>query len=54
MRKLAAAILAPAMKLSGFRFSRDYRHGISLFHRIVYSCVDTIGVNIKAGRKAGG
>jgi hypothetical protein len=54
MRKLAAAILAPAMKLSGFRFSRDYRHGLTLFHRVVYSCVDTIGANIKAGMKAGG
>ena len=49
MRKLAATILTPAMKLTGFRFSKDYRHGITLFHKIVYSCVDTVGANMKAG-----
>jgi hypothetical protein len=49
MRKLAAALLAPAMKLTGFRFSKDYRHGLTLFHRVVYYCVDTIGANMKAG-----
>jgi hypothetical protein len=49
MRKLAATILTPAMKLTGFRFSKDYRHGITVFHRIVYYCVDTVGANMKAG-----
>ena len=49
MRKLNAAILAPVMKLTGFRFSKDYRHGSTLFHKAVYACVDTVGANMKAG-----
>jgi len=29
------------MYLTGFRFSTDYRHGITVFHKAVYSIVST-------------
>lgn len=49
MRKLNAALLTPVLKLTGFRFSKDYRWGVTRFHALVYFCVDTVGANIKAG-----
>jgi hypothetical protein len=30
---------------TGFRFSKDYRYGVSLYHRIVYSLVNTVRCN---------
>ncbi len=49
IRKITAYIAAPAMILTGFRFSKDYRHGVSRFHRFVYATVDTVGANHIAG-----
>jgi len=49
MRKITASIIVPVMKLTGFRFTKDYRHGATLFHRVVYFAVDTVGANQKAG-----
>lgn len=49
IRKTNASILAPIMRLTGFRFSRDYRHEITKFHSVVYRLVDTVGANMKAG-----
>ena len=45
MRKINARILAPVMKLTGFKFTKAYRHGDTLFHSIVYSIVDTVEAN---------
>lgn len=49
MRQITASIIVPLMKLTGFRFTKDYRHGATLFHRVVYFTVDTVGANHKAG-----
>lgn len=49
IRTIAATILAPIMKVTGFRFSKDYRHGVTKYHAFVYRFVDTIGANMKAG-----
>ena len=49
MRKITAMLIVPVMKLTGFRFTKDYRHGSTLFHRVVYFAVDTVGANQKAG-----
>lgn len=48
MRNFTATLIVPIMKLTGFRFSKDYRWGTTMFHRIVYRMVDTVGANIKA------
>ena len=49
MRTLIAKLIAPAMKVSGFRFSKDYRHGVSAYHRCVYRLVDVVAANYAAG-----
>ena len=49
IRLIAAYALVPAMKLTGFRFSNDYRWGVSRFHRTVYATVDTVAANHIAG-----
>lgn len=51
IRTALAAVLVPALRLTGFRFSKDYRHGTTRFHRAVYACVDTVSANVKAGWK---
>jgi hypothetical protein len=53
IRTTTAIILVPIMKLTGFSFSRDFRLGETLVHRIVYACVDTVGANTwaHAGKK---
>jgi hypothetical protein len=38
-------LIAPVLRLTGFRFSKDYRWGTTRFHRTVYACVSTIGAN---------
>lgn len=45
MRKINAKILAPLMKLTGFRFSKKHRQE----ETIVYLIVDTVAANIAAG-----
>lgn len=47
--KLMAYAVAPLLWLTGFRFSKDYRHGTTRFHRGVYACVDTVKANLIAG-----
>jgi len=49
MRKIVGKAIVPVMKVTGFRFSKNYRWGTSIYHRIVYTLVDTIGANIRAG-----
>jgi hypothetical protein len=49
IRTLTAAALVPFMKLTGFRFSKDYRWGVSRFHRAVYVSVNVIKANYWAG-----
>ncbi len=46
MRKLTPILLFPALRLTGYAFPKNYRHGITLWNRIVYSLVDTVGCNL--------
>ena len=48
-REINAAIIAPVLKLTGFRFSKDYRWGTTRFHRAVYALVSTVSANHRAG-----
>jgi len=48
MRSLNAKLIAPALKLTGFRFSKDYRHGVTRFHRMVFALINTIEANQRA------
>lgn len=47
-RYMNALLLAPIMRVTGFRFNFHYRHGTTVFHAAVYELVDTVGANIKA------
>jgi hypothetical protein len=49
IRQINGYLIAPVLMLTGFRFSKDYRWGVSRFHRAVYACVDTVGANWRAG-----
>lgn len=49
MRNLTAKIIAPVLKITGFRFSKEYRWGVSRFHRAIYTVVNTVRANQLAG-----
>ena len=48
LRHLAGMAVAPYLRRTGYRFSKDYRHGITLFHRITYTLVDCVAANYRA------
>lgn len=52
IRTLTAHLIAPAMKLTGFRFSKDYRHSDKGWKAFVYRCVSTVEANYLAGMEA--
>ena len=45
MRITTAYLIAPIMRLTGFRFSTDYRHGATRYHRVIYAMVSTVRAN---------
>lgn len=45
---IALYLAAPIMRATGFRFSKDYRHGATRFHRVVYACINVVRANLKA------
>ena len=47
-RTLTARALAPILAATGYRFSKSFRRGDTLGHRIVYRLVDTVGANLRA------
>jgi hypothetical protein len=49
MRTLTAYLIAPIMKITGFRFGKSYRHGASAYHRAVYAMLNTVTANHIAG-----
>lgn len=49
MRTMTAAILVPFMMLTGFRFSKEYRHAISGWKLFVFIHVNTVKANLWAG-----
>jgi hypothetical protein len=48
MRTFTAALMTPALKLTGFRFSKEYRQGATATHRLVYWLVDVVQANVWA------
>ena len=48
MRTAAAYLIAPILAITGFRFSKDYRWGTTLRHRVIYACVSTVAANLLA------
>ena len=44
-RNCAAAVVGLAMRRLTFRFSSDYRHGSTRWHRLVYAMVGTVAAN---------
>lgn len=49
MRTVTAALLVLPLKLSGFRFDKNYRWGTTRWNRAVYRCVDVVQCNLWAG-----
>ncbi len=59
LRQINAAALAPILRATGFRFSKQYRWAYpvrdgwsgfaNLYYRTTYKLVDTVAANIKAG-----
>jgi hypothetical protein len=45
MRNFMALLIAPLLRLSGYRFSKSYRWGTTPLHRLVYAMVNTIRAN---------
>jgi len=50
-RALAASVLAGLMARTGFRFSRSFRRGDTLGHRLVYAMVNTVRANTLADER---
>jgi len=49
MRDALATLIAPMLRLTGFRFSKDYRHATQGPKAWVYRHVNTVKANIAAG-----
>jgi hypothetical protein len=49
IRTLTAAALVPVLKITGFRFSKEYRWGTTRAKRVVYALVNTVQANLWAG-----
>lgn len=49
MRDLIGNLIVPVLKITGFRFSKDYRYETTRFHTFVYRNVNVVAANIKAG-----
>lgn len=54
MRVFNAKLIAPILRLTGFRFSKSYRWGTTFWHRLVYRLVSTPIANIQAARTVRG
>lgn len=47
-RNACAAVVGLALRRGRFRFSRDYRHGVTRRHRLIYALVNTVAANYVA------
>lgn len=45
MRTITAVLTVPVLKLTGFRFSKHFRWGTTLGHRVVFALVNTVRAN---------
>ena len=50
MKNIITHTVVPMLVITGFRFSKDYRHGITRFNRIVYFMINTPQANILADK----
>jgi len=50
IRNITAIIIAPAIALAGFRFSKHYRWGTTATNRAIYTLVNTVQANHLADR----
>ena len=50
MRNLVAWLISPILALTGFRFSKDYRWGVTMIHRAVYAVCSTVMANYYADK----
>lgn len=48
MRFTMANIISPILYVTGFRFSKAYRHGATAYHRAIYALISTVAANIAA------
>lgn len=48
MRYTMATLISPILYVTGFRFSKAYRNGVTVYHRIVYAIISTVAANIAA------
>lgn len=53
LRRLFGLIAVPIMRATGFRFSKSYRHAETGWRSWVYSAVDVLGANHRAGSGGG-
>jgi hypothetical protein len=51
MRYTMANLISPILFLTGFRFSKAYRHGATAYHRAIYAMVSTVAANIAADNR---
>jgi hypothetical protein len=48
MRDFNASLIAPALRATGFRFDKSYRHGDTKIKALIYRLVNTVKANLKA------
>jgi len=48
-RMMTAAMVSPILRLTGYRFSKNFRRGVTWRHRAVYCVIDTVHANFYAG-----
>ena len=48
MRDFNAALIAPILRTTGFRFDKTYRRGDTKIKALVYKMVNTVAANLRA------
>ena len=48
-RMMTAAMVSPILRLTGYRFSKNFRRGVTWRHWAVYCVIDTVHANFCAG-----
>ncbi len=48
IRTATARVLVPVLAVTGWRFSKAYRHGETIGHKAIYAAVDVIQANGRA------
>jgi len=48
MRNFNARLVAPLLRITGYRFSKHFRWGTNFGHRVTYRLISTVDANIRA------